>query len=68
MKKKIELHVSADDPDVAYLVLPAHPGRGTHGATERTVRLRDLIPHYKGADLYIDFDTSGEVIGVEILV
>lgn len=67
-KKKIELHLGAGGTGVAYVALPAHPGMGTPGVTGKQVRLRDLIPDYKGADLYIDFDKNGEVIGVEILV
>jgi uncharacterized protein YuzE len=63
---KIELRISRDDADVAYVSLPDHPGEDTGGIVEKTVRLLDLID-YKGPDLYIDFDKENRLIGVEIL-
>lgn len=64
---KIELQVSEDEPGVAYLRLPAHPGRGTRGAVQKTLSIYDLLPNYCGPDLEFDFDANGELIGVEIL-
>ena len=60
--------VSPSDPEVAYLYLPDHPGPGTTGASVRQVRLAGVIPGYNGADLLVDFDKEGRVIGVEVLV
>ena len=68
MPSKMKLMISEDDPDVGYLKLPAHPGAGTTGAVKKTIRLSDLIENYKGADINLDFDDAGELIGVEILV
>jgi uncharacterized protein YuzE len=62
----IRLEVSPTDPDVAYLYLPDHPGRA-HGARARQVRLASIIPGYRGADLVLDFDKHGRVVGVEVL-
>ena len=45
---------------------PDHPGKGTGGIVEKTVRLRDLMDH-KGSDLYLDFDKENRLIGIEIL-
>ncbi|MBL8279603.1 MAG: DUF2283 domain-containing protein [Pelomonas sp.] len=67
MEKEFSLKISADDPDVAYLVLPGHPGSGVAGAVSRQIRLSDLL-QYKGADIYIDLDEAGVVIGIEVLV
>ncbi len=63
----IRFRPSVDDPDVAYVELPGHPGEGTHGCVERTIGIGELIEEYKGPRIYLDFDDSGELIGIEIL-
>jgi hypothetical protein len=73
---RIELHVAQDDEvdeetesvdDVAYVSLPAHPGRGKPGVVAKQVRLRDIIGDHGRADIYLDFDKNGQLIGLEIL-
>ena len=64
--QNINLEVSSDDADVAYLMLPNHPGRGVQKVTVRQVRLSDLLK-YVGPDIYLDLDEGGRLIGVEIL-
>lgn len=72
-ENKIELIVAEhgpDDPDddvVAYLQLPDHPRKGTVGCVANTIRLLDIIPNHKGADIYLDFGSDGRLIGIEIL-
>jgi len=63
----ISLKISEDDPEVAYLYLPAHPGKEIFGVVKKQVRALDLIPNYKGPDVYLDFDGEGVLIGIEIL-
>jgi uncharacterized protein YuzE len=63
---KIELHISSGDADVAYVSLPDHPGKGTGGIVEKTVRLWDLMKH-EGPDIYLDFDKENRLVGIEIL-
>ncbi len=58
--------VSPDDPEVAYLSLPGHPGKGTNGAVARQVRIADIVL-CTGPDIYLDLDSLGRVIGIEIL-
>lgn len=67
MDKKITLIISEDDGDVAYLKLPDHPGNGISGAVNKQVRLLDIIA-YVGPDIYLDFDSKGCLIGLEILI
>lgn len=67
MKTKIKLKVSKDDPDVAYLKLPEHPGSGKYGIVSKQIRLLELIEEYKGPDIYLDIDKNGVLIGIEIL-
>lgn len=64
--EKITLRVSDDDDDVAYLFLPKHQGAGKSGAIAKQVRLSSLLK-YDGPDLYLDFDNSGTLVGIEIL-
>lgn len=63
---KMELKVSDEDGDVGYLSLPSHPGPKP-GVVAKSVELRDLLGDYEGPDLVLDFDTSGVLIGIEIL-
>jgi hypothetical protein len=66
MNQSIKLDVSADDEDVAYLMLPGHVGAGTPGAVVRQIRLSTIV-EYKGADIYLDFDKNDCLVGIEIL-
>src|SRR5207244_1979494 len=55
--ENFELKVSeGDDKDVAYLYLPGH--RREAGGVTTQVRLRDLLPDYTGADIYLDLDAE----------
>lgn len=64
---RIRLQVSAADPEVAYLKLSECPN-GEAPKVVRTLNLRKLIGDYGGADLDLDFDETGTLIGVKILV
>lgn len=65
--KPIELKLSPDDEDVGYLFLPDHPGSKHKNVVEKQLELRELINDYKGPDIYLDFDTEGRLIGIEVL-
>ncbi|WP_438015636.1 DUF2283 domain-containing protein [Sorangium sp. So ce315] len=62
----LELRVSDDDADVAYLRLPSHPGTSSCKMA-RSVRLRDLMGDYDGPDVVLDFDLRGILVGIEVL-
>jgi uncharacterized protein YuzE len=62
----MKLEISEDDEDVAYLILPGHPGRGTTGSVVKQTRLLNLL-EYTGPDIHLDFDNDGNLIGIEIL-
>lgn len=70
---KIELHVAENDPgdpdedEVVYISLPAHPGRGIGGVVAKQIRLSDVIGNCGRVDVYLDFNTDGELIGLELL-
>lgn len=61
-----DLQVSEDDPDVAYLRLPGHPGTAP-GVVKRTLCLRELIDNYAGPEIKFDFGEGNILIGIEIL-
>jgi len=65
--KRIELTVSADDENVAYVKLPNHPGGDAYGIVAKQLRLRELCGNYEGPDLFLDFDKENCLIGIEIL-
>ncbi len=65
-KRKMALNISNDDEDVAYLILPDHPGQGTSGVVAKQTSLRSLL-EYVGPEIYLDFDEVGRLIGIEIL-
>jgi len=64
---KIELICSDGDPNVGYLSLPEHPGKGIRGAVVKQIRLIELCPEYKGSDIYLDFDADNTLVGIEIV-
>ncbi|MGJ5052554.1 MULTISPECIES: DUF2283 domain-containing protein [unclassified Bradyrhizobium] len=47
-------------------MLPEHPGSGTKGCSARQVPLSDLLS-YVGADIILDLDADGRLIGIEVL-
>ena len=65
--QKMNLTISDDDEDVGYLALPGHPGPGAPRAVAKRLRLKELVT-YAGADVHLDFDKDGKLIGLEILV
>ncbi len=60
------LNVSEDDSDVAYLRLPSHP-EDSLCKMSKSIRLRDIMGHYEGPDIVLDFDMRGVLVGIEIL-
>lgn len=66
MKKKSSLKVSKDG-DVAYLHLLTVSDTKEKKKIIRQIRLRDLLPDYIGADIYLDFNTDNVLAGIEIL-
>ena len=63
----MELIVSDDDSTVGYLYLGGEGISTRAQKNARSVRLRSLIPEYKGADVIIDFDKNNILTGIEIL-
>lgn len=59
------LRVSPDDPDVAYLRLPTHPGG--RPKMSKSVRLVDVLGKYDGPEVVLDFDARGVLVGIEIV-
>jgi len=63
-KEPIKLKVI--DEELAYLYLPAHPQKVTPNLVKKQVRLAEKVDGYKGPDIYLDFDESGTLVGIEI--
>ena len=59
------LKVSEDDEGVAYLKLPGHPVAAP--AVVRSVQVRELVGHYEGPDVVLDFSEGNRLIGIEII-
>lgn len=66
MKVKARLENNKDG-DMAYLFMPKHPGKGIPGVTAKQISLHSIIPNYQGPEIFLDFDKSGEIIGMEFL-
>jgi len=64
---KIEFTISSEYSDVAYVSLPAHPGKGKQGIVPRQVRLCDLLSEYDGPDIFFDFNASNQLLGIEVV-
>jgi uncharacterized protein YuzE len=67
INNEIYLKVSKDDPDVAYLYLPGHPGEKKEKNIKTQIRLCDIINNYKGPDIYLDVDQKDNFVGIEII-
>jgi len=65
-KGKIELK-TFENGQSGYLSLPDHPGPGVAGCVTKQVRLSDVVKGYDGVDIFIDFDSEGRAIGIELL-
>jgi len=57
-----------DDGNMAYLFLPAHPGKGKPGIVIKQVSLHSVIPNYQGPEIFLGFDKDGVIIGMEFLL
>ncbi|MCE3603625.1 DUF2283 domain-containing protein [Massilia sp. P8910] len=66
LEDEVDEDGEVDDSQVAYLMLPDHPGPNTVNCVFKTTRLLDLV-QYDGAEIYLDFDKNGRLIGIEIL-
>ncbi len=65
-KEPIQLKVSPDDNEVAYLYLPSHPKKKSPGLVKKQIKLSGLIDGYKGPDIYLDFTSDQTIVGIEI--
>lgn len=63
---KIELK-TFENGQSAYLSLPDHPGSGVAGCVAKQIRLSDVVKEYDGIDIFVDFDSEGRAIGIELL-
>ncbi|MCA6943505.1 DUF2283 domain-containing protein [Pectobacterium polaris] len=66
-KNLINLEVS-DDGDMAYLFLPSHPGKGKAGVAVKQVALQSIMDNYQGPEIYLNFDSDGNIIGMEFFL
>ena len=65
MKENHGFRLEVSGPDVAYLRLPAHDG--APGSVARSVMVTSGIEGYQGADVVLDLDSEGRLLGVEIV-
>lgn len=65
---KFELEISEPDLDVAYVLLPDHPGRGTPKAVVRSQAVSELVDLGGSIEIVIDFDANDQPVGIEILL
>jgi len=61
---KIEFRMSDGDDQVAYISLPDFR---SGEKVVRQLRFDDIIPNYKGIDVYLDFNARDELVGIEIV-
>lgn len=70
-KEKILIEPIQGDSDVCYVYLQEHSklksGEIKAGETSKQLRLLNLIPDYKGPDIFLDFNNEGILIGLEFL-
>jgi len=66
MKKFIRVKLVGRDARTAYVYLPGHQSRP--GEVSKTVSLDNIVEGYNGPRVHLDFNKTGELVGVEILV
>ena len=64
-RKKIRVKLSGKQAETAYVMFEGYKLKP--GIAKKTVWVSELIPNYKGPRLLIDFDETGQAIGLEIL-
>ncbi|MDN2709748.1 hypothetical protein O0880_09975 [Janthinobacterium sp. SUN118] len=47
MQRKMQLELSADDDNVAYLIRPGHRGKGVAGGVKKQIRLRSAARKFR---------------------
>lgn len=67
MNQEIKLEINGDG-DIAYLLLPNHPGKGSAGSVKKIIPLHEIIDNYQGPDVFLDFDENDVMIGIEVLL
>lgn len=65
-QKTITFRLGRNDPGMAYVGLPDHPGEGSPGCVKKQIRLSEILA-YQGPDIFLDIDAAGRLIGIEIL-
>ena len=63
MNNQSRLTFREAEPGTAYITVPC-----ANREYQRTVRIEDIMEHYKGPMLNMDFNTAGELLGVEIVL
>jgi hypothetical protein len=63
----MELTISKDDPQVAYLYLSNFPRNASGKVVYKQICITDCIDGYKGPVLYFDFDENDQLIGIDIM-
>jgi hypothetical protein len=66
-KPKIRVKLLGADAHTAYIYLPGHGGTKP-GTIARTLNLDEIVANYKGPRVHLDFNSEGEMIGIEVLV
>jgi hypothetical protein len=62
-EKNVSHDILVEKDDVAYIRLEKFENR----KVSKTVKLRDIIQDYKGADVMLDFTDDEVLIGIEII-
>ena len=63
---KMRLSISEDDEGVGYLYLSIPDRLVASSKVQRQIRLSDILS-YEGAEIYLDLDGKGRLVGMEIL-
>lgn len=64
--KRIQVKLVGRNAHIAMIRLPGY--QQGQGVVSRTIRVEDLMKHYKGPQVLLDFDKEGRLIAIEILV
>jgi len=63
------LHLDGETSDTGYVMLPRHLGKGVHNTRlAQSIQLSELLPGLKGAEITLDVDVDGHILGIEVML
>ena len=64
---KLRVKMRGMDSDTLYVFLPGYPAEPKCGIVTKTICLDDILSNFSGPRVNLDFDKTGQLVGIEVL-